>query len=155
MRRNEQMLVLLSCLFLSSCSIDFNAFIRNTTDALAMVDVYLLNKEDMKTLPNKVRVANRMIEFKSGYRKHIDSSMTVHWVDINHFQLQLAPRTTVGLTDMAGKFHNGSATQDVIVTVTLGNRIDTILNGNYSQDRQKFDYKSMFFGTPILYYDIK
>ena len=155
MRRNEQMLVLLSCLFLTSCSIDFNAYIRNMTDALAVVDVYLLNKEHMKTLPNKVRVANRVVSFKCGYRKHIDSLQNVYWVDVNHFQLAVAPKTTVDLTDMAGRFHNGSATENIMVTVTVGNRTDTILNGNYRQDRQKFDYKSMGFGTPVLYHDIK
>ena len=146
-------LLLLFLFFTSSCSIIYNAFIRNTTDSMAMVDVYLLNKEDMPTLPNKVKVANLVVPFKGNYRKYMDRFQNVIWVDTNHFTLEVSPKTTVDLTDMAGRFQNGSALYNVLVTITVGNRMDTIINGR--DESQQFDSKGMGFRAPILYYDIK
>jgi hypothetical protein len=154
MHKKQVILVLLLFYgWLTSCSVIFNAYLRNTTDRVATVDVYLLSKQNMKTLPNKVGVANRVVAFKSGYRKYIDSLQNVDWIDTNHFKLEMAPKTTVDLTDMAGRFRNGDALHDVRVTVTLENRTDTIL---YEAGRNnQLHFKSMGFGTPVLYYDIK
>ena len=140
---------------LTSCSMNFNAYIRNNTDRQATVDVYLLNKENLPTLPNKIKVANQVVPFKCVYRKHIDSLQNVVWIDTNHFKLELAPNTTVDLTDMVGKVVNGSFRQEVLVTVSVGNRIDTIIKGSGQSYGRKFEYKSMGFGTPIIFHDIK
>ncbi len=155
MRINVLLFFLVVSLSLSSCSIYYNAFIRNTSNGTATIDVYLLNKEDLQFLPNKVKVANKVVAFKSGYRKHVDNWQNVDWIDTNHFKLNLSPNTTVDLTDMAGKVLNGSFRQEVLVTVTVANRTDTIVNASGQSYRGMFQYKSMGFGAPIIYHDIR
>ncbi len=140
---------------LYSCSMLFNAYIRNTTNEIAIIDVFLLDKIKMTSLPNKVKLANRIVIFKSGYKKYIDGTQNVIWLDLEHFKFEIDPNTTVDLTDMAGKFLNSFPMGDVIVTVTTNNRIDTLLNGGSDFRYGLFGYKKIRFGSPILFFDIK
>lgn len=145
---------LLILLYLSSCTKFFYACIRNTSNQVAAIDVYLLDKTDLKTLPNKVRMTNRIINLKSGYKKYLDSTQTVTWIDKDHFKLQIQPGTTVDLSDMAGIFINSHPTGDARVIITTTGKTDTLLNGRLDYRHEKFNYAGGFF-SPKLYYDIK
>lgn len=149
-------IVLTLYLFLSitSCSLLFNVCIRNTTNDAATIDVYLPDKTNLKTLPNKIRVANSIINVRSGYNRHFDSTQNVTWIDIDHFKLEIRPQTTVDVSDMVGLFINGSPRGDAIVIVSSNSKTDTLLNGINDFRREKFNYTSGFL-TPRLYYDIK
>ncbi|MBL0357918.1 MAG: hypothetical protein IPP72_14035 [Chitinophagaceae bacterium] len=144
-----------SLLFFNSCSIPFETYLRNMSGATAIVDVYLLNTKWMKTLPNRVDVANSLLDFKCGYKNHIDSSQVVDWKEINHFQLAMKPNTTADLTDMAGGFTNGYPHWKVSITITVNNRIDTVMNGSADYIIKKFAYRYKRFSKPVVYYDIK
>jgi hypothetical protein len=149
-------IILTLCLSLSvaSCSLLFNVCIRNTTNDVATVDVFLPDKTNLKTLPNKIRVANSIINVRSGYNRHFDSTQNVTWIDIDHFKLEIQPKTTVDVSDMAGRSINDSPRGDAVVIVSLNNKTDTLLNGINDFRREKFNYTGGFL-TPRLYYDIK
>ena len=155
MRRLLSFILVLFAFSISSCSMYFDAFIRNMTNEIAVIDVYLLNKRQMKTLPNKVSVANRIVKFRSGYKKYMDSLQNVIWIDMEHFKLELAPNSTADLTSLAGRFLNSYPREEVRVTVKVNNKVDTLSNGRRDFRYELFGYKKMPFGTPILYYDIK
>jgi hypothetical protein len=140
---------------LSSCMTYYDAYLRNATNQHAIVDVYLLNKSHLKTLPNQVTVADRIVNFKAGYRKYFGSLKNVEWITTGHFKFIIDPNTTADLTDMVGRFINSQPFQDALVTVSVNNKIDTLLNGRQDFRHDLFKYKSKIFGKPILYYDIK
>lgn len=155
MRGLTLFIIYCTVLALSSCTMIFGAYIRNMASETAVIDVFLLDKTDLKTLPNKVTTANRLVKFKSGFRKFLDSTQNVIWIDVSHFKLEMRANTTVDLSDMAGKFINSSPRGDVIVTVTLKNKVDTLINGRRDFRHEKFEYKNAGFSSPLLHYDIK
>lgn len=155
MQRLSIVMLVLTAYSITSCSVYFNAYVRNPTNKTAVVDVYLLQKQNMKTLPNQVKTANRIIAFKGAYRQQFDSLQTVTWVSTEHFRLKVAPHTTTDLTDMAGSFLNGSVMQDVLVTVTASGKTDTLLNGQGRPVPGAFVYKGMGFKNPVIYHDIR
>lgn len=138
---------------LVSCSRLYQACIRNLTDTVAIVDVRLPDITDMKKLPNKIRMTNRIFNLKSGYKKYLDSTQNVEWIGVQHFLLKIKPQTTVDLSDMAGPFINSSPRGNAIVTVTWGGITDTLLNGRYNFKHEKFQYTGSFFSSK-LHYDI-
>ena len=155
MRKNKLMIFLFACVSISSCSRYYNAYIRNTTKETARVDDYLLIKEEFQTIPNQIKVSNKLVPFKSGYRKYFNNLQNVNWIDTHHFKLDLSPNTAADLTDMAGKVLNGFFRQKVLMTVTVANRTDTVLNGSDQSNWGLFQSKSRGFGTPVIFYDIK
>lgn len=140
---------------LSSCMTYYDAYLRNSTNQHAIVDVYLLNKQHLKTLPNQVKVANQAVTFKSGYKNYFADFKNVEWITTEHFQFKIEPNTTADLTDMAGRFINSHPFEDALVTVSMNNKIDTLVNGRKDFRHDLFQYKSKIFGKRILYYDIK
>ncbi len=50
---------------------------------------------------------------------------------------------------------NGFFRQKVLMTVTVANRTDTVLNGSDQSNWGLFQSKSRGFGTPVIVYDIK
>ena len=153
----QLLLSVLLCLTLGiySCTIPFGAYLRNMTNETAVIDVFLLDKTGMATLPNKIKVANKIINFKSGFQKFIDSSQNVTWVDISHFKLEMKPNTTVDLTDMAGRFVNSYPLEEVRIIVSTNDKVDTLMNGRFYFNHDKFEYKNVGISSPLLYYDIK
>jgi hypothetical protein len=140
---------------LNSCSWNFFVYIRNTSAKTAIIDVFLLDKTQMAILPNKVTVANRVVNFKAGFRKHFDSSQNVEWVDTSHFKFYIAPQKTIDLTDMAGSFRNGYPSGAVRVTVSLNNKTDTLVYGGADTRHHKFVYDHVGVAFHVLHYDIK
>lgn len=139
----------------NSCSVSFGAYIRNYSNEIAIIDVYLLSKAHMKTLPNMVKVANKNLQFKSGFRNKLDSTSYVRWLDTSHFTFNIYPNTTVDLTDMVGIFLNSHPRHNVVASVTTKNKVDTILNGRFEFPRDKFGLKNVGISSPLFYYDIK
>ncbi len=140
------------CLF--SCSLVFEAYVRNMTKENAIMDVFLLNTKEWPNLPNQVKTAPRLINFKSGYKRYFDERQKVTWIDINHFQVQIKSGSSIDLSDVAGRFVNSYPTQDVRVIVSTRSKIDTLLNRHRDYRDSLFGYKYKAF-RPILYYDIK
>ena len=141
--------------FLSACSVDFSAFVRNLSNETAMIDVFLLNKDEFMRLPNKVKVANQVVKFKSGVRDKFKTLENVKWIDTSHFKFAMAPQTSIDLTDMAGKFLNSHPTHDVRVIISTATKVDTILDGYRNYNSSKFEYTNFGLRNPALYYDIK
>ncbi|MBX2922659.1 MAG: hypothetical protein KF746_10745 [Chitinophagaceae bacterium] len=69
--------VTLVVLQFASCSRLYDACVRNITNEVAVIDVFLLDKTDMKTLPNKIRMTNHIVDLKKGYKKYLDSVQNV------------------------------------------------------------------------------
>ncbi len=109
----------------------------------------------METLPNRVKVANKIIEFKSGYRNKLDRVNNVIWLDTSHFKFTIYPNTTVDLTDMTGTFMNSHPKSNVIAYITTKSKVDTVLNGKFDFPREKFSFKNVGISSPLFYYDIK
>ncbi len=152
-------IVLFSTLFLcvtllSSCTLLFNVYIRNTTKNQVIVDVSLLRANEWKMLPNSVKTADRIIEFRGNYRKFFETTEYVDWVSPMHFQMKLNSNSTLDLSDMAGNFFNGYPKKNVRVVILSQNKSDTLINGRNDFRRDRFLYKSRV-SKPILYYDIK
>jgi hypothetical protein len=142
-------------LTLLSCSWYYYAYIRNPTNSTAIVDVYLLDKSNLNTLPNKVRIAERVVNFKAGYKKYFEHTQNVKWIDTSHFMFEIKPNTTLDLTEMTGKFRNGGLNEHVRVIVSTEGKVDTLINGDVDDRRNKFQYDHVGLSTPLLYYDIK
>ena len=68
---------------LNSCSWNFFGYIRNSSAKTAIIDVFLLDKTQMLTLPNKVTVANRLVNFKAGFRKYFYSSQNAVYKQVH------------------------------------------------------------------------
>lgn len=137
-----------------SCQTFYDVFVRNMTNGPVTLDVYLLDKTDMKTLPNKARVADRIVRFKTGYKKYFERYKNVTWVDTSHFKFTVDPHTTVDLSDMTGIFRNGSSMRNVLITLTTNTRMDTLVNGR-TFPHKDFEHKARIFSNSMLYYDVK
>lgn len=148
-------LVFISTLLLSSCSVPFCVYVRNLTSEIAVIDVYLLGKASMETLPNKIKVANKVVAFKSGFRKDFNNKQNVIWIDTTHFKFILYPNTTVDFTDIAGRFVNGYPRGNVSVIISTETKVDTLMNGREEFKQDKFQYKHLWVSLSLLYYDIQ
>jgi hypothetical protein len=159
MKLTRNFLLFLVIVCLNSCETPDYAYIRNLTNNTAIIDVFLLKKREMKTLPNKVRISNRVVQFKGGYRKYfLDSTQNVVWLDTSHFKFEINAHSTADLSDMIGAFQNSSPRNpNIRLTITSSNKTDTLLTGNGWEGfrRKLFAYKHIWFGRPVLYYDIK
>lgn len=154
----RQILVLVLFFLISSfysCSVVYNAYIRNMTNEAAIINVFILEKRSMYTLPNKIKIANMAVKFKGGYKKYFDETQNVIWLTTEHFKFEMKPNMTADLSDLAGKFINSHPTDEVRVTVQTTNRTDTLLNGGIDFRYNLFQFKSMGFASPVIYYDIK
>ncbi len=121
----------------------------------AMIDVFLLDRTSMTTASNVVRVSNTIIEFKPGFKKFLDNSQNVKWIDSSHFKLELQPRTTVDLTAMVGTFINASPKENVRILVSLNDKVDTLMNGRSDYNHNRFSFKKVGVFSSLMYHDIK
>ena len=158
MKLTRVSILFLMIFFINSCETPDYAYIRNLTNNIAVIKVLLVDKKEMKTLPNKVRITNRIVKFKSGYRRFfLDSTQNVKWLDTSHFTFEINPHSTADLSDMIGAFENSSPRNNVMLTITSNGKTDTLHNGNgwKGYRYELFSYKHIWFGRPVLYYDIK
>ena len=158
MKLTKTILLFLIALSVNSCMTPDYAYIRNLTYNVAIINVFLVKKMEMKTLPNKVRITNRIVSFKGVYRRFfLDSTQNIVWLDTSHFKFEVNPHSTADLSDMIGRFENGFPRNDVRLTITSNGKTDTLQEGNgWKGFRYKlFGYKNILFGKPVLYYDIK
>jgi len=145
----------LSLLFLVvSCSIVYHGFVRNFTSETAIIDVRFLEGTKLTKVPEKVSFANEVVKFKGGYKKLFKDSLTVSRLDSSHVRLMIPPHTSIDLSDITGAFLNAHPLEDCLVTVTVKNRVDTLLNGRYNLNRKLFSFKGGI-GTALAYHDIK
>lgn len=144
-------------LILSSCSLRFWAYIRNLTNDIATVDVYIQEPNFSRILPSNIRTANQTVEFKNGHRRLFNDTTQIVWIDSLHFRVFVRSQTTVDLEDIDGYFMNSHPTSDIKVIVTSKQAIDTLMNGRMDFRREKFSYQQNGFipPKPLLYYDIK
>jgi len=152
--------LLLGCMFclsmsLSSCTMPFWAYIRNTSAFPAIIDVVLLDKHGMRTLPNQVKVAHKIVAFKWGFRQNFYEWENVQWVDTSHFSFTVMPGTSIDLADAAGRFMNSYPVERSFVTVTVNGTVDTLIDRNRNFLHQKFSYTHVGLSVPVLYYDVK
>ena len=149
--------VILFCgtVLLSACTMPFLAYVRNMVSTAAIVDVVLLDKRWMRTLPNSVLVADKIVPFKAGFRQCFYQRRNVHWIDTVHFSFTVLPGSTADLTDMAGMFMNGHPREDVFVTITINDTVDTLINGLRDFRHEKFGLKNVGISLPVYYYDVK
>lgn len=157
MRNALLLLTFLVTILLNSCSLRYRAYLRNLTNSIATVDIYILNKEFRKTLPPSIKTANRVVEFNNSHRRFFKDTTDIAWVDSSHFRVFIRPQTTVDFEDIAGYFLNSNPSSDIKVIVSSQELIDTLMNGEMDFRREKFTYKQSGFipPTPLLYYDIK
>ena len=137
-----------------SCSVFFDSYVRNTTEETATIDVFLIETNQWVTLPNRVKIAHSLVNFKSGYKKYFSETTYVTWLNTKHFQLKVSAGSTIDLSDIAGKFLNSHPTKDVRVIVSTSTKSDTLLNGYRDFRSDLFQYNTIAF-HPILYYDVK
>jgi hypothetical protein len=145
----------MSCFALSSCSIRSQAYLRNSTNQPALIDVYILDKKRMQQLPDTVNVAMEVLPIEKGMYKKLTSIQTVNVKDSLHFTFNLTPQSTADLSDMVGEIWNGSWRNNVRVVVITANRADTIINGWGSPNKSKFSLYEKGLSDPIYYYDVK
>lgn len=140
---------------LNSCTMPFWAYIRNMSMYPAVIDVVLLDKGSMRTLPNQVKVADTIVAFKSGFRQHFYKRESVQWIDTSHFSFTIKPGSSIDLSDLAGRFVNSFPVENVFVTVTANHVIDTLIERRHQFRHEKFGYKNVGVSVPVLYYDVK
>ncbi len=136
------------------CTIPYLAYVRNKSALPVVIDVHLLDKSRMRTLPNSVLVANKIVSFKAGFRQSFADRQYVHWIDTAHFSFTVLPGNTADLTDLAGRFVNAHPREAVFVTITAGTSIDTLINGRDDFRYKKFGFKNVGISLPVYYYDI-
>jgi hypothetical protein len=136
------------------CTIPYLVYIRNKSALPAVIDVHLLDKSRMRTLPNSALVAGKIVTFKAGFRQSFADRQYVHWIDTAWFSFTVLPGTTIDFTDLAGRFVNAHPRETVFVTITAGTTIDTLNNGRDDFRYKKFGYKNVGISLPVYYYDI-
>src|SRR5579872_6446414 len=99
MKLKTTLLLLFNIFYFNSCITPDYAYIRNLTNSVAIINVFLANKKEMKTLPNKVRFANQVVSFKGGYRKFLYNTLNVVWQDTSNFKFEMKPQSTADLSD--------------------------------------------------------
>jgi hypothetical protein len=144
----------LCAVMLNGCTIPYLAYIRNKSARPALIEVELLDKSRMRTLPNSVLLAGKIVVFRAGFRQNFYNRQTVHWIDTARFSFAVPPGTTIDLTDLAGRFSNGHPIENVRVTVNTARRTDTLLNGRDDFRYQLFQFKNVGISLPLYYYDI-
>ncbi len=141
---------------LSSCSLHFWAYLRNMTNDIAIVDVYIKEQNFHKTLPSSIATANQIVDFKNRHRRFFNDTTSIVWVDRSHFKVYVRPKTTIDFEDIAGYFLNSHPLSDLQVFVTSNKMTDTLMNGIMDFRHDKFNYKQNGFipPRPLLYHDI-
>ena len=139
---------LIFILFLVSCSRTFNGLIRNGTEQSATIDVYLIRKNKMHSLPNQVRIGKYLDNFKKRDLDSVNSIDTVDWIDLNHFRYTIRPKSVLLLQDLGIILENGLVFSDVIAVFKSGGQTDSIKAGW----RVLNQFKNV---NGILCYDIK
>lgn len=139
---------------LSSCTLRFNAYIRNFTKNHIIIDISLLRGSEWKTLPNSVKTANTIVNFKGSYKRSFESIEYVNWISPLHFQMTLKPGSSIDLSDLAGEFYNGHPRKNVRVVILRQDRSDTLINGRRDFKRELFKFKGRV-SQPIIYYDVE
>ena len=134
----------------------FWAFLRNLTDNIATVDVYINDTNHRKTLPTNIKTANKIVEFKNRHRRFFTDTTNIVWVDSSHFKVFIRPQTTIDFEDIAGYFLNSHPLSDIQVFVSSKQGTDTLMNGRTDFRHDKFFYKQNGFipPRPLLYHDI-
>lgn len=145
----------MAVIFFSSCSIPFGAYLRNLTNETAVVHVFIINKQYLNRLPDRVDVANEIVKFKSGLRRKFSDQQPVKWIDTAHFIFHLKPQSSADLTDMGARFINGSPNNYIRVIVKTTSKSDTLLNGYGDFYRRKFIYTHYGLSNPTYYYDVQ
>ena len=147
--------ILAGTLILQGCTQPFDVYFRNFTDQQAVIDVHFSDLTVFDVLPNRVHVANRVSQFKSGYRKWVYEHEYVKWEDAGHLTFVVKPKTTVYVNEVVGKFTNGSPHMKGTIVVLLNNKVDTLLDetGGFRHNRFAFKYKFPLIN--ILHYDIR
>jgi hypothetical protein len=148
--------LLLVLITFSSCSYIVPTYLRNFTDEIAIVHIFFLNKPPEHRHADSVKVANSIIDFDSSYYKSFDSSQEVLWVDANHLSFEIHPNTTVNLWDV-GAHISPYTSKNFTVTLTRGNKFDTVANGitGYLSNDIKYKRKLRALLPSNCYYDIK
>lgn len=138
----------------NGCTMPYLAYVRNNSLLPVVIEVQLLDKSSMRTLPNSVLVANEIVAFKAGFRGAFTERQYVHWIDTAHFSFTVLPGTTVDLTDMAGRFVNAHPIENVLVTVGSASGKDTLINGRHDFRKDKFTFRNVGISLPVYYYDL-
>lgn len=133
----------------------FWAYLRNMTNNIATVDVYIQEQNFRKTLPSSITTANKIVDFKNRHRRFFNDTTRIVWVDSFHFKVFIRPKTTIDFEDIAGYFLNSHPLSDIQVFVTSNKVTDTLMNGRMDFRDDKFNYKQNGFIRPLLYHDIK
>ncbi len=141
---------------LTSCTINYWAYIRNLTRKTALIDVFLNDLDDFKVRPTNLKTADEIVKFKKGHKNKFIDTTTISWLDSSHLQFQVRPNTTIDLEAISFFYYSHPMT-DMKVVVTTENNIDTLMTSKSDFRRDKFQYKQNGIITPrpILYYDIK
>jgi hypothetical protein len=138
----------------TSCSLVVPTYLRNFTNEITVVDIFFLNKSSEHTHTDSVKVANSIIDFDSDYLKSFDNAQKVLWVDANHMSFEIHPNTSVNLWDV-GAFVSPYTSKDFTVTLTRGNKSDTIADGTTRYRNKNIQVKQRGMRPIGLYYDIK
>ena len=140
-------------LTITSCTMLFSAYIRNMTNEVATVDVFIQEEDFRSQVPSSVKTAKQIVNFKGRYGRFFKDSTAIVWVDSSHFKVMIQPKTTVDLADIAGKFWNGRSRSRLKVLMTTNKETYVLTDSIYGYvGREKFQ------GVPrkyIIYHDIK
>lgn len=134
----------------------FWAYLRNLTDNIATIDVFINDPNYRKILATSIKTANKIVEFKNGHRRFFSDTTNIVWVDSLHFKVFIRPQTTLDFEDIAGYFLNSHPISDIQAFVSSKQLTDTLMNGRADFRHDKFVYKQNGFipPRPLLYHDI-
>jgi len=123
------------------------------TNETAIINVYTRERGFPETL--SIKTANQVVKFKNGHRRFFTDTTNILWVDSTHYKVFVRPHTTIDFEDITGHFFSSSPYSDIQVFVTSKQTTDTLMNGDFRED--KFHYKQNGFipPQPLWYYDIK
>lgn len=156
MRHKFLLISLALTTLLSSCSMHYWAYLRNLTDSITTVDVYINDSSYRKKLPTNIKTANKIVDFKNGHRRFFTDMTQIVWVDSSHFKVFLRPKTTIDFEDIGGYFLNSHPLSDIQIFITSNNITDTLMNGRMDFRHDKFNFKQngLVPPRPLLYHDI-
>lgn len=146
-------LIILVSIFFVGCTIPAEIFFRNFSGEKVRLQASLVDRRWFDKLPNKLNFYNLSSKKRQFYGEWRANAF-VTWVDSSTFYIDIPAFTVIDIADVSNGLTLGAKQPDIVLTMSSGNKTDTLTTGDYSSIVENF--KSTGYGLfkpPVYYYD--
>lgn len=140
-------------IFFAGCTIPAEIYFRNLSPNSVRLQASLVDRRRFDKLPNRVNFYDTSTKKRQFYGEWRTDAL-VTWVDTSTFYIDVPAYTVVDLADISRGLTLGAKQPDVILSMIVNNKTDTLTTGDYSSIVAKFKLRGYgLFKPPVYYYD--